>query len=172
VHDNLRHLSLDALEVVNLRLGDSHGSLSETYGTLALLQREGLIRHLGLSNATPVHVAEAQTIAPVVCVQNYYNVAHRRDDDLIDSLCAQGIAFVPFFPLGGFSLLQSAELQRVADRLEATPLSVALSWLLQRSPNILLIPGTSSLVHLRENVEGAGLELSPNDLAELEHISA
>ncbi|HTB09658.1 MAG TPA: oxidoreductase, partial [Acidimicrobiales bacterium] len=132
VHDNLRHLGLDALDVVNLRLGESHESLTETYGTLAQLQRDGLIRHLGLSNATLPQVTEAQTIAPVVCVQNYYNVAHRGDDDLIDSLRAQHIAYVPFFPLGGFSLLQSEELQRVADRRGATPLSVALSWLLQR----------------------------------------
>ncbi len=170
VHDNLRRLGLDTLDVVNLRLGESQGSLEETYGTLAQLQREGLIRHLGLSNATLSHVTEAQTIAPVVCVQNYYNVAHRRDDDLIDSLLAQDIAYVPFFPLGGFSLLQSEELQRVADRLNATPLSVALSWLLQRSPNVLLIPGTSSLAHLRENVEGASLVLSPDDLLELDRI--
>ncbi len=170
VHDNLRHLGLDSLDVVNLRLGETHGSLAETFGTLAQLQREGLIRHLGLSNASLPQVTEAQSIAPVVCVQNYYNVAHRRDDDLIDSLHAQGIAYVPFFPLGGFSLLQSEELQRVADRLGATPLSVALSWLLQRSPNVLLIPGTSSLAHLRENVEGAGFELSPDDLIELDRI--
>jgi len=170
VHDNLRHLGLDALDVVNLRLGESHGSLAETYGTLAQLQRDGLIRHLGLSNATLPQVTEAQTIAPVVCVQNYYNVAHRGDDDLIDSLRAQHIAYVPFFPLGGFSLLQSEELQRVADRRGATPLSVALSWLLQRSPNVLLIPGTSSLAHLRENVEGAGLVLSPDDLLALDRI--
>jgi len=155
---------------VNLRLGESHGSLAETYGTLAQLQRDGLIRHLGLSNATLPQVTEAQTIAPVVCVQNYYNVAHRGDDDLIDSLRAQHIAYVPFFPLGGFSLLQSEELKRVADRLGATPLSVALSWLLQRSPNVLLIPGTSSLAHLRENVEGAGLVLSPDDLLALDRI--
>ena len=170
VHDNLRHLGLDALDVVNLRLGESHGSLAETYGTLAQLQRDGLIRHLGLSNATLPQVTEAQTIAPVVCVQNYYNVAHRGDDDLIDSLRAQHIAYVPFFPLGGFSLLQSEELQRVADRRGATPLSVALSWLLQRSPNVLLIPGTSSLAHLRENVEGAALMLSPDDLLALDRI--
>ena len=170
VHDNLRHLGLDSLDVVNLRLGETHGSLAETFGTLAQLQREGLIRHLGLSNASLPQVTEAQSIAPVVCVQNYYNVAHRRDDDLIDSLHAQGIAYVPFFPLGGFSLLQSEELQRVADRLGATTLSVALSWLLQRSPNVLLIPGTSSLAHLRENVEGAGFELSPDDLIELDRI--
>jgi len=170
VHDNLRHLGLDALDVVNLRLGESHGSLAETYGTLAQLQRDGLIRHLGLSNATLPQVTEAQTIAPVVCVQNYYNVAHRGDDDLIDSLRAQHIAYVPFFPLGGFSLLQSEKLQRVADRRGATPLSVALSWLLQRSPNVLLIPGTSSLAHLRENVEGAALMLSPDDLLALDRI--
>ena len=170
VHDNLRHLGLDALDVVNLRLGESHGSLAETCGTLAQLQREGLIRHLGLSNATLPQVTEAQTIAPVVCVQNYYNVAHRGDDDLIDSLRAQHIAYVPFFPLGGFSLLQSEKLQRVADRRGATPLSVALSWLLQRSPNVLLIPGTSSLAHLRENVEGAALMLSPDDLLALDRI--
>ncbi|MGC2168702.1 MAG: oxidoreductase [Acidimicrobiales bacterium] len=174
VHDNLRHLGLEVLDVVNLRLGESHrpGELAEAFGPLAELQRDGLIRHLGLSNATLAQVTEAQVIAPVVCVQNFYNVARRHDDDLIESLDALGIAYVPFFPLGGFSLLQSEELQRVADRLGATPLSVALAWLLQRSPNVLLIPGTSSLAHLRENVEGARLVLSGDDLAELDRISA
>jgi pyridoxine 4-dehydrogenase len=174
VHDNLRHLGLEALDVVNLRLGESHhpGELADTFGALAELQRDGLIRHLGLSNATLAQVTEAQAIAPVVCVQNFYNVARRHDDDLIDSLDDLGIAYVPFFPLGGFSLLQSEELERVADRLDATPLSVALAWLLQRSPNVLLIPGTSSLAHLRENVEGARLALSAEDLVELDRISA
>ncbi|HTT58879.1 MAG TPA: oxidoreductase [Acidimicrobiales bacterium] len=172
VHDNLSHLGLEALDVVNLRLFESGpGGLADTFGTLVQLQRDGLIRHLGLSNATRAQVGEAQTMAPVVCVQNYYNVARRDDDDLIDSLNASGIAYVPFFPLGGFSPLQSEELQRVADRLETTPLSVALAWLLQRSPNVLLIPGTSSLAHLRENIEGAHLELSGDDLAELDRIS-
>ncbi|MGC2484787.1 MAG: oxidoreductase [Acidimicrobiales bacterium] len=175
VHDNLRHLGLEALDVVNLRLGESgepEESLADTFGTLADLQRDGLIQHLGLSNATLAHVTEAQSIAPIVCVQNFYNVARRDDDDLIDALFAQGVAYVPFFPLGGFSPLQSEELQRVADRLSTTPLSVALAWLLQRSPNVLLIPGTSSLAHLRENVEGARLELSSDDLAEIDRISA
>jgi pyridoxine 4-dehydrogenase len=175
VHDNLGRLGLDALDVVNLRLGESWApgvSLSETLGTLADLQRDGLIRHLGLSNATLAQVSEAQALAPIVCVQGCCDVGHRDDDELIDTLDAQGVAYVPFFPLGGFSLLQSVELERVATRLGATPLSVALAWLLQRSPNILLIPGTSSLAHLRENVEGARLELSGEDLLEIDHISA
>ncbi|WP_134740363.1 aldo/keto reductase family oxidoreductase [Nocardioides sp. 503] len=174
VHDNLTHLGLEALDVVNLRLGglDSPepGSLAETFGTLAELREQGLIRHLGLSTVTAEQVAEAQGIAPVVCVQNRYNVAHREDDHLVDLLAEQGIAYVPYFPLGGFSPLQSAELSAVADRLGATPMSVALAWLLQRSPNILLIPGTSSVAHLRENVAGAGLTLTADDLAELDRI--
>ena len=173
---DLENLGLDTLDVVNLRLGDARGpvpgSLAEAFGTLVDLQREGLVRHLGVSNATAEQVAEARAIAPIVCVQNMYNLAHRDDDALIDELAGQGIAYVPFFPLGGFSPLQSSALTAVADRLDATPMSVALAWLLQRSPNILLIPGTSSVAHLRENVTGAGLRLSDDDLAELEKIGA
>ncbi|MFJ9455212.1 aldo/keto reductase family oxidoreductase [Kitasatospora sp. NPDC101447] len=174
VTENLENLGLDTLDVVNLRLGDAQGpvpgSLAEAFGTLVNLQRQGLIRHLGVSNATAEQVAEARSIAPIVCVQNMYNLAHRHDDDLIDELADQGIAYVPFFPLGGFSPLQSSALTAVAARLEATPMSVALAWLLQRSPNILLIPGTSSVAHLRENAAGAGLPLSDDDLAELAKI--
>lgn len=174
VHENLANLGLEALDVVNLRLGDAQGpqpgSLAEPFGALVELQRQGLIRHLGVSNATAGQVAEAGSIAPIVCVQNMYNLAHRDDDELIDDLAALGIAYVPFFPLGGFSPLQSSALTAVAARLEATPKAVALAWLLQRSPNILLIPGTSSAAHLRENVAGAGLALSEGDLAELEKI--
>ncbi|MFI6874762.1 aldo/keto reductase family oxidoreductase [Streptomyces sp. NPDC050400] len=174
VHENLEDLGLDALDVVNLRLGDAQGprpgSLAEPFETLVELQRQGLIRHLGVSNATVEQVAEAQAIAPIVCVQNMYNLAHRQDDELIDDLADQGIAYVPFFPLGGFSPLQSKALSAVADRLDATPMSVALAWLLRRSPNILLIPGTSSVAHLRENIAGAGLSLSEDDLAELDKI--
>lgn len=174
VHDNLESLGLDVLDVVNLRLGDAEGtqpgSITEAFGALAELQQEGLIRHLGVSNATAEQVAEAQGIAPIVCVQNMYNLAHRHDDELIDKLAADGVAYVPFFPLGGFSPLQSAALSAVASRLEATPMSVALAWLLQRSPNVLLIPGTSSVAHLRENVAGAGLTLSAEDLAELDSL--
>lgn len=174
VHANLRNLGLDVLDLVNLRLGDAEGPrpepVAEAFGTLADLRREGLIRHLGVSNATTDQIAEARTIAPVVCVQNMYNLAHRDDDDLIDELAADGIAYVPFFPLGGFSPLQSSALSAVATRLGATPMAVALAWLLQRSPNILLIPGTSSVAHLRENVAGAGLTLTPGDLDELSVI--
>ncbi|NMO32326.1 aldo/keto reductase family oxidoreductase [Streptomyces sp. GMY01] len=174
VTENLENLGLDTLDVVNLRLGDAQGpvpgSLAEAFGTLVDLQRQGLIRHLGVSNATAQQVAEARSIAPIVCVQNMYNLAHRHDDDLIDELAEQGIAYVPFFPLGGFTPLQSSALTAVATRLDATPMSVALAWLLQRSPNILLIPGTSSVTHLRENVAGAGLPLSDEDLAELDEI--
>ncbi|GAA2710255.1 aldo/keto reductase family oxidoreductase [Actinoplanes palleronii] len=174
VHQNLLNLGLEVLDLVNLRLGNAEGpqpeSVTEAFGTLAELQREGLIRHLGVSNATPEQVAEAQGIAPIVCVQNLYNLAFRQDDGLIDSLAEQGVAYVPFFPLGGFSPLQSAALSAVAARLEATPMSVALAWLLQRSPNILLIPGTSSVTHLRENVAGAGLQLGEDDLVELNKI--
>jgi aryl-alcohol dehydrogenase-like predicted oxidoreductase len=174
VHDNLETLGLEALDLVNLRLGTAEGPRSgpvaEALGTLADLQQQGLIRHLGVSNATPEQVAEARTVAPIVCVQNLYNLAHRHDDGLIDALAADGIAYVPFFPLGGFSPLQSSALSAVAARLEATPMSVALAWLLRRSPNILLIPGTSSVAHLRENVAGAGLDLSPADLADLDGI--
>ncbi|MFK4040032.1 aldo/keto reductase family oxidoreductase [Nonomuraea wenchangensis] len=174
VHDNLRTLGLETLDVVNLRLGDAQGprpgSLAEPFETLVRLQEQGLIRHLGVSNATPEQVAEARAIAPIVCVQNMYNLAHRQDDDLIDELAGHRIAYVPFFPLGGFSPLQSSALTAVAARLDTTPMSVALAWLLHRSPNILLIPGTSSVAHLRENVAGAGLPLSHGDLADLDKI--
>jgi aryl-alcohol dehydrogenase-like predicted oxidoreductase len=174
VHGNLENLGLEVLDLVNLRLGDARGpqpgSLAEPFETLAGLQREGLIRHLGVSNATAEQVAEAQAIAPIACVQNMYNLAYRHDDKLIDRLAEEGIAYVPFFPLGGFSPLQSSALSAVAARLDATPMSVALAWLLQRSPNILLIPGTSSTEHLRENVAGASLSLSGEDLAELDKI--
>ncbi|GEB48521.1 aldo/keto reductase family oxidoreductase [Streptomyces cacaoi] len=174
VHENLEDLGLDALDVVNLRLGDAQGprpgSLAAPFEALVELQQQGLIRHLGVSNATAEQVAEAQTIAPIVCVQNAYNLAHRQDDELIDELAGKGIAYVPFFPLGGFTPLQSTALSAVATRLDATPMSVALAWLLRRSPNVLLIPGTSSVAHLRENVAGAGLPLSDEDLAELDRI--
>ncbi|WP_327652576.1 aldo/keto reductase family oxidoreductase [Micromonospora aurantiaca] len=174
VRENLETLGVDALGLVNLRLGDATGpqpgSLAEALETLVALRQEGLIRHLGLSNVTPEQVAEAQTIAPIVCVQNRYNLAHRGDDDLIDELARQGVAYVPFFPLGGFTPLQSSALSAVAERLGATPMGVALAWLLRRSPNILLIPGTKSVAHLRENVAGAGLTLSGDDLAELDRI--
>ncbi|WP_077797999.1 aldo/keto reductase family oxidoreductase [Streptomyces sp. JHA26] len=174
VHSNLEALGVETLDLVNLRLGDATGprpgSLAEAYGTLVDLQRQGLIRHLGLSNATADQIAEARTIAPFVCVQNLYNLAHRQDDDLVDRLAEQGVAYVPFFPLGGFSPLQSSVLSAVAARLGARPMSVALAWLLHRSPNILLIPGTSSVAHLRENITGAGLALSEEDLAELDTI--
>ena len=147
------------------------GSLAEPFGVLAELQREGLIKHLGVSTVNAEQIAEAQSIAPIVCVQNFYNIANRQDDALIDSLAEQGIAYVPYFPLGGFSPLQSDTLTRVAARLEATPMAVALAWLLQRSPNILLIPGTSSVKHLRENVEGAGLHLPDDAVEELNAIA-
>jgi aryl-alcohol dehydrogenase-like predicted oxidoreductase len=175
VHDNLIHLGLETLDVVNLRVGgfDSPepGSLAEPFAALVQLQQEGLVKHLGVSTVSAEQVAEAQSIAPIVCVQNFYNLAQRVDDALIDSLAAQGIAYVPYFPLGGFSPLQSQALASVAARLNATPMAVALAWLLQRSPNILLIPGTSSVAHLRENVAGAALSLSEDDLAELDGIA-
>jgi aryl-alcohol dehydrogenase-like predicted oxidoreductase len=174
VHDNLRHLGLDVLDVVNLRVGGVEapepGSLAEQFEALAELQQQGLIRHLGVSTVTAEQIAEAQSIAPVVCVQNYYNVAHRVDDELVDSLNAQGIAYVPYFPLGGFSPLQSVALQAVAARLDTTAMSVALAWLLRRSPNVLLIPGTSSVAHLRENLAVAALELPHDAIAELDAI--
>ncbi|MFF4473520.1 aldo/keto reductase family oxidoreductase [Streptomyces sp. NPDC001599] len=174
VRENLEDLGLDSLDVVNLRLGDARGprpgSLAEPFETLVELQDQGLIRHLGVSNATAEQVAEAQAIAPIVCVQNMYNLAYRQDDELIDELADKGIAYVPFFPLGGFTPLQSTALSAVATRLGATPMSVALAWLLRRSPNILLIPGTSSVAHLRENVTGAGLALSDEELTELDKI--
>jgi aryl-alcohol dehydrogenase-like predicted oxidoreductase len=175
VRDNLKNLGLEALDVVNLRVGDvggpAEGSIAESFSVLAEMRREGLIRHLGLSNATAGQVAQAQAIAPVVCVQNLYNLAHRVDDDLITVLADQGIAFVPFFPLGGFSPLQADELGAVAARLRTTPMAVALAWLLQRSPNILLIPGTSSVAHLHDNVAAAELKLSAEDVAELDSIA-
>jgi pyridoxine 4-dehydrogenase len=175
VEENLDRLGLDAMDVVNLRLGGldapEPGSLEKPFAALVELQQEGLIKHLGLSTVNAEQIAEAQAIAPVVCVQNFYNLAHREDDELVDSLAEQGIAYVPYFPLGGFSPLQSDTLSAVAGRLDATPMSVALAWLLQRSPNILLIPGTSSVAHLRENVAGAALELPEEELAELDSIA-
>jgi pyridoxine 4-dehydrogenase len=175
VHENLKRLGLDALDVVNLRVGGfdvaEPGSIAEPFGTLAELQQQGLIRHLGLSTVNAEQLAEAQAIAPVVCVQNLYNLARRGDDALVDLTAAQGIAFVPYFPLGGFSPLQSDTLHAVAGRLGATPMAVALAWLLRRSPNILLIPGTSSVDHLRENVASAGLQLPADAAAELDAIS-
>jgi pyridoxine 4-dehydrogenase len=175
VHDNLRNLGVEALDVVNLRVtGDTHapaeGSIAERFGALAELRRQGLIRHLGLSNVTAAQVAEAKAIAPVVCVQNHYNLVHRADDSLIDDLARQGIAYVPFFPLGGFSPLQSSTLSGVAARLGATSTQVALAWLLRRAPNILLIPGTSSLAHLRENLAVAELTLPDDIVAELDGV--
>lgn len=176
VIDNLEHLGLDVLDVVNLRVGGfdapEPGSLAEPFTVLAELQQEGLIRHLGVSTVSPEQVAEAQSIAPVVCVQNFYNVAHRGDDALIDSLAVQGIAYVPYFPLGGFSPLQSDTLSQVALSLDATPSAVALAWLLQRSENILLIPGTSSVAHLRANIGAATLVLPDDALVALEGIAA
>jgi aryl-alcohol dehydrogenase-like predicted oxidoreductase len=176
VHENLVHLGLDALDVVNMRVGavdgPEAGSIAEQIETLAELQKKGDIRHIGVSNVTAEQLAEAQGIAEIVCVQNNYNLVHRADDALVDSTADQGIAFVPFFPLGGFSPLQSDKLSDIAKRLDATPLSVALAWLLHRSPNMLLIPGTSSVDHLRENVAGAGLELSPDILTELDAVAA
>jgi len=175
VEENLRDLGLDAMDVVNLRnpgqRGPQPGSIAGPFTALAELRQEGLIRHLGLSNVTARQVAEAQSIAPVACVQNHYNLASRGDDDLIGSLAAQGIAYVPFFPLGGFNPLQSGTLDAVAERLGAARMTVALAWLLHRSPNILLIPGTSSVAHLRENVAAADLALPADALAELDAIA-
>jgi pyridoxine 4-dehydrogenase len=174
VEENLETLGLPALDVVNLRMGDSGGpvaeSLAEAFETLVELQEQGMIRHLGLSNVLPEQVAEARAIAPIVSVQNMYNLAFRSDDALIDALARDGIAYVPFFPLGGFTPLQSEDLLAVATRRDSTPMAVALAWLLQRSPNILLIPGTSSAEHLRENAAGAALVLSAEDVAELDRI--
>ena len=174
VHDNLRNLGLDRLDVVNLRVGGvtgpTDGSIEEPLTVLAELKQQGLIRHLGLSNVSPEQFVEAQKITAIVCVQNLYNVAHRHDDRFIDDLAGQGIAYVPFFPLGGFSPLQSSTLDALATTLQATPMQVALAWLLQRSPNILLIPGTSSLEHLRENLKAATLQFSPEMLTELDSI--
>jgi aryl-alcohol dehydrogenase-like predicted oxidoreductase len=177
VHDNLRNLGVEVLDVVNLRVmgtidGPLEGSIEAPLTVLADLQRQGLIRHIGLSNVTAAQVAEAQAITNVVCVQNNYNLAHRDDDALIDDLARQGIAYVPFFPLGGFSPLQSSTLSSLADRLGATPMQIALAWLLHRSPNILLIPGTSSHAHLRENLAAGELTLSPQSMAELDGIAA
>lgn len=176
VHDNLRNLSLDVLEVVNLRsMFNTHhpaeGSLEAPLSVLADLRRQGLIRHIGLSNVTATQVVEGRRLCEIVCVQNHYNLIHRADDDLIDDLARHGIAYVPFFPLGGFTPLQSSTLSAVAARLGATPMQVALAWLLQRAPNILLIPGTSSVTHLRENLAAADLTLSPQTLAELDGIA-
>jgi aryl-alcohol dehydrogenase-like predicted oxidoreductase len=173
-HDNLRNLGLETLDVVNLRVGGimepSEGSIEEPLTVLAELKRQGLIRHIGLSNITPKQLSEAQTVTEIVCVQNFYNVAHRKDDALIDDLAAQGIAYVPFFPLGGFTPLQSSTLDAAAASLQATPMQVALAWLLQRSPNILLIPGTSSVGHLHENLKAAELQIPAQVLADLESI--
>ena len=175
VHDNLRNLSLDLLEVVNLRvggvMGPADGSIEEPLTALAELQQKGLIRHIGVSNVTPTQIAEARRIAPIVCVQNHYNLTHRADDALVSDLARDGIAYVPFFPLGGFSPLQSSDLSEAASHLDATPMQMALAWLLQRSPNILVIPGTSSLIHLRENLKAATLQLPADVLAQLDSVS-
>src|ERR1700676_371048 len=173
-HDNLRNLRLDTLDVVNLRVGGvmspSEGSIEEPLTVLAELQRQGLVRHLGLSNVSPAQLAEAQAITEIVCVQNFYNLAHRHDDGFIDDLARRGIAYVPFFPLGGFTPLQSSALDAAAAALQATPMQVALAWLLQRSPNILLIPGTSSVGHLRENLKAAALKIPSEIIASLDAI--
>ncbi|OWW02396.1 oxidoreductase [Rhizobium sp. R72] len=176
VHDNLRNLDLDVLQVVNLRAmfdvhGPAEGSLDEPLEVLTDLKRQGLIQHIGLSNVTARQIEDAKKITEIACVQNQYNLAHREDDGLIDALASQGIAYVPFFPLGGFSPLQSSTLSDVAGRLGATPMQVALAWLLRRSPNILLIPGTSSRVHLRENLAAESIELPRDALAELEKVA-
>ena len=176
VDDNLRNLGVDVLEVVNLRSmfnvhHPAYGSIEAPLTVLAELRQKGLIRHIGLSNVTPAQIAEARRIVPIVCVQNHYNLAHRADDALITDLAGDGIAYVPFFPLGGFSPLQSGTLSDVASRLQATPMQVALAWLLHRSPNILVIPGTSSLSHLRENLQAASLQLPSEVLTELDAVS-
>ena len=176
VHDNLRNLGLEALDVVNLRImfaqGPAEGSIEAPLTALAELQRQGLVRHIGLSNVTPNQLAEGRSIAKIVCVQNEYNLAHRGDDAMIDVLAASGIAYVPFFPLGGFTPLQSTALSDVASELDATPMQVALAWLLRRAPNILLIPGTSSISHLRENLATAKLHLPPKAMAALDSIGS
>jgi len=177
VHDNLRNLGLDALDVVNLRImgnihGPSEGSIEERLTVLAELQQQGLVRHIGLSNVTATQVAEARGICEIVCVQNQYNLVHRDDDALIDDLARDRIAYVPFFPLGGFTPLQSSALSDVAQQLGATPMQVALAWLLRRAPNILLIPGTSSVGHLRENLAAAALDLPADAMQALEHVAA
>jgi aryl-alcohol dehydrogenase-like predicted oxidoreductase len=176
VHDNLRNLGLDALEIVNYRVmglghGPAEGSIAEQVTVLADLRRQGLIRHIGVSNVTAAQVAEAQSITDIVCVQNHYNLVHREDDALIDDLAKQGIAYVPFFPLGGFTPLQSSALDEAAAVVGATPMQVALAWLLQRSPNLLLIPGTSSIEHLRENLKAATLQLPEEVIAKLDSIA-
>jgi pyridoxine 4-dehydrogenase len=175
VHDNLSNLGVDTLDVVNLRvggpLGPSETSIEEPLTVLSELKRQGLIRHLGLSNVTPRQFAEAQTITDIVCVQNLYNLAHRTDDGFIDDLAQRGVAFVPFFPLGGFTPLQSSVLDAAAASLQVTPMQIALAWLLQRSSNILLIPGTSSVEHLRENLNSANLRLPPKTIADLDSIA-
>ena len=174
VHDNLRNLAVDALDVVNLRVGGfqepTEGSIEAPLTALAELKQQGLIRQIGLSNVSPAQFAEGQKITNIVCVQNFYNVAHRTDDGFIDNLAANGVAYVPFFPLGGFTPLQSSELNEAAESLGATPMQLALAWLLRRSPNILLIPGTSSVAHLRENLEAAALEIPIEVLAGLDTI--
>jgi pyridoxine 4-dehydrogenase len=174
VHDNLKNLGLDVLDVVNLRVGGitepSEGSIAEQLGALTELKRQGLIRHIGLSNVTPKQLAQAQSITEIVCVQNFYNVANRNDDPFIDDLALQRIAYVPFFPLGGFSPLQSSVIDAVAAKLRATPMQVALAWLLHRAPNILLIPGTSSLAHLRENLAAAELKLPDEAVNQLNSV--
>jgi aryl-alcohol dehydrogenase-like predicted oxidoreductase len=177
VHDNLRNLGVDVLDVVNLRImfdvhGPAEGSIEAPLAALAALQRQGLVRRIGLSNVTPRQVAEGRSIADVVCVQNQYNLAHRDDDRLIDELGAAGIAYVPFFPLGGFSPLQSTALGEIASQLGATPMQVALAWLLRRAPNILLIPGTSSIGHLRENLACAEIDLPKDAIIALDRIGA
>ena len=177
VHDNLRNLGLDVLQVVNLRFmfdthGPAEGAIEEPLTALAELQRRGLVRHIGLSNVTPRQVAEGRRICPIVCVQNQYNLVHRHDDAFIDELARAGIAYVPFFPLGGFTPLQSSELSDVARRLDATPMQVALAWLLRRAPNILLIPGTSSVAHLRENLAASKLQLPADAVAALDRLGA
>ena len=175
VHDNLRNLGLDTLDVVNLRVGGvmkpSEGSIEEPLTVLAELQRQGLIRHLGLSNVTPRQFEEAQKISKIACVQNFFNIAQRDDDAFVDDLSTQGVAYVPFFPLGGFTPLQSSDLDVVAASVRATPMQVALAWLLHRAPNILLIPGTSSVKHLRENLQAAALQLSPETIMKLDSIA-
>ncbi|HET6862067.1 MAG TPA: aldo/keto reductase family oxidoreductase [Pyrinomonadaceae bacterium] len=174
VHDNLRNLALDKLDVVNLRvggaMGPAEGSIEEPLTVLAELKHQGLIRHLGLSNVSSKQLAESQTITDIVCIQNMYNVAHRHDDDFVDDLAKQGIAYVPFFPLGGFTPLQSSRLEAAAASMDATPMQVALAWLLQHSANILLIPGTSSVEHLRENLKAATLRLPPEIITDLDSI--
>jgi aryl-alcohol dehydrogenase-like predicted oxidoreductase len=177
VHDNLRNLGLDVLDVVNLRImfevgAPAEGDIEESLTALVRLQEKGLIRHIGLSNVTAKQVAQGRAIASIVCVQNMYNLAHRKDEALIDSLAKDGVAYVPFFPLGGFSPLQADALSHAAQRLDATPMQVALAWLLQRSPNILLIPGTSSVEHLAQNIESVNLRLPEDVLASLDEIGA